>query len=94
MEDPRGTALGMVQQDHVSIDCLWLRYFANGGDADPLDFEAYVYGLLELDEYDDLILSWAVEEVSPGPPLTCFRLCPHALSSRRESRGSAAFLLH
>ncbi|MEE9098381.1 hypothetical protein [Pseudarthrobacter phenanthrenivorans] len=63
MEDPRETARGMVQQDHVSIDCLWLRYFANGGDADPLDFEAYIYGLLELDEYDDLILSWAVEEV-------------------------------
>jgi len=65
MEDPREKALEMVQQDQISIDSLWLRYFANGGDAGPLDFEAYVYGLLDLAGSDALILSWAVDEVSP-----------------------------
>lgn len=54
----------MVQQDRTSIENLWLRYFANGGNAGPLDFEAYIYGLLDPDEYDALILFWAVEEVS------------------------------
>jgi len=56
----------MVQQDKTSIDHLWLRYFANGGNADPVDFEAYLHGLLDADEYDTLILSWALEDVS-GP---------------------------
>lgn len=64
MDDPRQAALDLVQRDQASIDMIWLSYFANGGNADPLDFEAYIYGLLDPDEYDPLILSWAVEEVS------------------------------
>ena len=64
MADPRREALEMVQQDKTSIDLLWLRYFANGGNAEPLDFEAYIYGLLDPDEYDPLVLSWAIEDIT------------------------------
>jgi hypothetical protein len=64
MNDPRQTALEMVQQDKTSIADLWLRYFANGGNADPVDFEAYLHGLLDADECDMLILSWALDDVS------------------------------
>ncbi|WP_285247706.1 MULTISPECIES: hypothetical protein [unclassified Pseudarthrobacter] len=64
MGDPRQAALDMVQQNKADIEATWLRYFANGGNADQIDFEACVYGLLDLDEYDARILSWAVEEIS------------------------------
>ncbi|UKA76176.1 hypothetical protein [Arthrobacter sp. FW306-07-I] len=64
MGDPRQAALDMVQRDEIDIFTIWLRYFAYGGDADELDFEAGIYGLLGLDEYDALILSWVVEELS------------------------------
>lgn len=64
MDDPRQAALDMVQQDETDIFTIWLRYFAYGGNADELDFEAGIYGLLDLDEYDALILSCAVEEIS------------------------------
>lgn len=66
MNDPRQTALEMVRQDKTSIDDLWIRYFANGGNADPVDFEAYIHGLLDADEYDPAILSWAVDDISGG----------------------------
>ena len=66
MNDPRQTALEMVQQDKTSIDDLRIRYFANGGNADPVDFEAYIHCLLDADEYDPAILSWAVDDISGG----------------------------
>lgn len=64
MADPRQAALHMLQQNETDVFTIWLRYFANGGNADELDFEAYIYGLVDMDEYDALILSWAVEDVS------------------------------
>jgi hypothetical protein len=56
----------MLQQNTASIEQLWLRYYANGGNADPLEFEAYIYGLLLPDDLDVLILSWAIEDVATG----------------------------
>ncbi|MFC8523938.1 MULTISPECIES: hypothetical protein [Micrococcaceae] len=56
----------MLQQNTASIEQLWLRYYANGGNADPLEFEAYIYGLLPHDDLDALILSWAIEDVATG----------------------------
>ena len=57
----------LVQQDKTSIDEIWLRYFVNGGNADPLGFEAYLHGLLDADECGALILFWALgRRIRPG----------------------------
>ena len=63
MEDPRTAVLALIQQNKASLDRIWLRYWANGGSQSPLDFDGYVHGLLDPDENDSLILSWALEEV-------------------------------
>lgn len=66
MKDPRQATLELLQKNRTSIELLWLRYYANGGTADPLEFEAYIYGLLGPACCDAQILSWAVEDVAAG----------------------------
>jgi hypothetical protein len=36
------------QHARLPVSQLWLRYFALGGDAQPLDVDAYLHGLAEL----------------------------------------------
>lgn len=64
MEDLRFAVLALVQEKSVTIEDLWMHYFAKGGDADSLGFEAYIYGLLDLAERDALILSWVIDELA------------------------------
>lgn len=61
MEDPRMVALKMLQRNETTVDELWLWYWANGGTVEPLVFDAYLYGLQEPDDYDDIILGWVIE---------------------------------
>lgn len=61
MDDPRMAALKMLQRNETTVDELWLWYWANGGTAEPLVFDAYLYGLQEPDDYDDIILGWVIE---------------------------------
>ena len=63
VEDPRSAALALLQERRASVDEIWLRYWANGGNTGPVEFEAYLYGLLEPAEFDPVVLSWAVQEV-------------------------------
>lgn len=63
MEDPRLTARKMIEQDDTSLNQLWLSYWANGGDAQPLEFEAYVHGVYERSAYDLKVLAWAIQDV-------------------------------
>lgn len=63
MEDPWLAALALVQCRAASIEDLWMRYFAKGGDAGSVEFEAYLYGLLDPATHEALILSWVVDEV-------------------------------
>ena len=64
MEDPRFAALVLVRCHCASVEDLWVRYFAKGGDADCVEFEAYLYGLIEPRRNDALILSWVIDEVA------------------------------
>ncbi len=73
MNDPRTAAQTMLLQDPDWFEDLWLRYWANGGNADKFDFEAYVHRLCELDLFDLQILIWALQDLhcrleSPTPP--------------------------
>lgn len=63
MEDPRLTALNLIQQDKNYLDELWLKYWANGGSAGSVEFEAYLHGLTQPDSFDLQILHWAIDEV-------------------------------
>jgi hypothetical protein len=49
-------------QAQLPVSQLWLRYFALGGDADPLDVEAYLHGLSELPALQRDLLAHAVNE--------------------------------
>jgi hypothetical protein len=41
---------------------LWLRYVALGGDAGPMELEAYLAGLMPLDDYQHTVLAHAINE--------------------------------
>lgn len=63
MEDPRLTALDLIRRNKNYLDQLWLKYWANGGSADSVEFEAYLHGLTQRDSFDLQILRWAIDEV-------------------------------
>jgi hypothetical protein len=48
----------------LPVSHLWLRYFALGGDADPLDVDAYVHGLTELPAQQRHVFAHAVNDGS------------------------------
>ncbi len=46
----------------LDLEQLWFRYVALGGDAAPLELEAYLVGLMPLDDYQYDILVHALNE--------------------------------
>lgn len=62
MQDPRPQAQVLVHDDDASFCLLWLWYRANGGQAPPEEFDAYLHGLMTLDAFDLKILAWALED--------------------------------
>lgn len=63
MEDPRLTARHLIELDEGYLHDLWLKYWGNGGNAQFLEFDAFVQDLNQQDDFDLRILGWAVEEV-------------------------------
>lgn len=63
VEDPRLTAQSMIDHDETDVNEIWLRYFANGGNALALEFESFLYGLHEPSDLDLDLLGLAVEEL-------------------------------
>ncbi|WP_142059495.1 hypothetical protein [Pseudarthrobacter sp. B4EP4b] len=63
MENPKLIARTLALQDASWLEDLWLQYWANGGDGDRFDFDAYVHDLSERDPFDLDILSWAIEDI-------------------------------
>lgn len=61
MEDPRRTARAMIEQQTITLDDLWVRYWANGGSAHAFEFDAYLNGAQELDPFELKILAWSLE---------------------------------
>lgn len=46
----------------LSIDELWMCYFAMGGKADPFEFEAILHGVLKPESYQYNIVAQALNE--------------------------------
>ena len=61
--DPRREALiAACRRGGLDLEDLWFRYVGLGGDAAPLELEAYLAGLMPLDDHQYDILAHAVNE--------------------------------
>lgn len=66
MRDPRHAARNLLGAKAISLDLLWLRYWAQGGTAGVLEFDAYVHGALQPEHIELQLIEWALEEALPG----------------------------
>lgn len=68
-EDQRGLA-DAYAGTQLSLEDIWLRYFALGGDAGKVEIEAYLSGLMPLASLQHNILAHAINERLDelGPP--------------------------
>ncbi|MBT2588372.1 hypothetical protein [Arthrobacter sp. ISL-95] len=66
MTDPRHTARNLIEQQAVSLDRLWVWYWAEGGNAPTFEFDAFLHEALLLHPFDLKILTWALEDLDPS----------------------------
>jgi len=52
-----------MEHDVVTLEELWIRYWANGGAGDEQELDAYLHGALQPDAFDVVIIGWAVEDL-------------------------------
>ena len=69
MEDPRITARYLIRNRTIDLEDLWLRYWAQGGNAPVLELDAYVFEIQERHPFELRILSWALEDLGIDAPL-------------------------
>ncbi|MFJ6347180.1 hypothetical protein ACIQH9_20290 [Pseudarthrobacter oxydans] len=63
MQDPQLSARNLISQDEQALWDLWLRYWANGGNAQLIEFDAYIHGAYECSATDLEILAFSLEEL-------------------------------
>lgn len=63
MHDPRQTARTLIEHHDVTLDHLWVMYWAEGGSAPLPNFEAFLYEAQEPAPFDLEILTWAIEDI-------------------------------
>ncbi|BCW45320.1 hypothetical protein [Arthrobacter sp. StoSoilB5] len=63
MDDPRKTARQLIAKHEITLERLWLRYWAEGGNASEPEFDAFVHGALRLPRFDLRVLTWAMEDL-------------------------------
>jgi hypothetical protein len=68
VEDPRLVARALAQKDPGWVDDLWLKYWAHGGSADRIEFDAFLRGITARDPYELRILAWAIDDLDPAAP--------------------------
>ena len=64
MDDPRRTALALIEEGRWHLQELWRVYWANGGQAQQFEFDAYLHGMYRLETFDLKVLTWALEEIT------------------------------
>lgn len=50
------------RRGELTVQELWIRYLALGGNRDEFDIDAYLQGLVTLDTFEQLVLAVAVNE--------------------------------
>lgn len=63
MQDPRLAARSLIAQDRFALWQLWLRYWGNGGNAQLMEFDAYIHGTYERSTIDLGMLALTLEEL-------------------------------
>jgi hypothetical protein len=63
MQEPRLAARNLVDQDGFALWELWVRYWGNGGDAQLMEFDAYIHGAYECAAVDLEIPALTLEEL-------------------------------
>ncbi|MDI2020091.1 hypothetical protein [Paenarthrobacter nicotinovorans] len=66
MRAPRHAARNLLETKTISLDLLWLRYWAQGGSTGVLEFNAYIHGALQPEQFELKLIDWALEEALPG----------------------------
>lgn len=68
MHDPRQSARNLLNRDTISLEDLWIRYWGQGGNASPLELDAYVHEALRPQPFELDLISWAIEELPVNGP--------------------------
>jgi hypothetical protein len=55
--------LRVIAESGMNLDKLWMCYFGIGGMAGPLEIEAYLHGLMPLDDHQHAVLAYSVNEI-------------------------------
>jgi hypothetical protein len=63
VQDPRRAARNLVDRDGQALWKLWLRYWGNGGNAQLMEFDAYIHEAYECADIDLEILAFTLEEL-------------------------------
>lgn len=63
MHDPRQRARDLLEQDSITLEQLWIKYWAEGGNALPLELDAYVHEALRPHPFELALLAWAMEDL-------------------------------
>ncbi|MBT2588415.1 hypothetical protein [Arthrobacter sp. ISL-95] len=66
MNDPRQRARDLLEHDSsITLERLWIKYWAEGGNADPLELDAYVHEALKPHPFELDLIAWAMEDLCP-----------------------------
>ena len=75
-EEDRALLVKAFEGSQLSVDQLWLAYFAIGGNVGRYEVEAYLAGLMPLSPHEHNVLAQAINERLadlPPPPLAPYR---------------------
>ncbi|MCW2634462.1 MAG: protein serine/threonine phosphatase [Blastococcus sp.] len=61
-EEERSSLQAAFEHTHLTLEQLWMRYFALGGEADLVDVDAHLAGLLTLPNHQHDMLAHAINE--------------------------------
>ena len=64
VKDTREDALNLIDQHDITLDELWVRYYAIGGHAGPFELEAFLHRAYDLHPMDQDLLAIALAEVT------------------------------
>ncbi|MFK0040580.1 hypothetical protein ACIQTW_12130 [Paenarthrobacter sp. NPDC090517] len=67
MHDPRQSARNLLNQNTITLERLWIKYWGEGGTADPLELDAYVHEALRPHPFELTLLAWAMDDLQAGP---------------------------
>jgi hypothetical protein len=56
------TALKLIEQQAITLDELWIQYWANGGNARPFEPETFLHCAYELCPFDHTIIAGALKD--------------------------------